>query len=180
MKMKTLITLLLFVSPIFGMNFEEMQAIVAKEHDDADLVPELSIFSKGREFEVTMVFTYPHNNTKTTHTVKIDAKIVDGKYEVVKFDLPNGFGMTLITEYDSDNQCYTKWIWQKGDKEARKMTGVALGRSVSWVLEYETPKGVVKSNGVESHTDDSTEWIESYFLDGKILHSMRGSAKKIR
>ena len=109
----------------------------------------------------------------------INVKVVDGKYNVTNFTLPNNIELTMITEYDVINKCFNKWIWQKGTKVARKVRGVSLGRSVSWVNEYETPQGLVKSNSLEVYTDDSVEWIESYFLEGKILHSIKGIASKI-
>lgn len=177
--MKVISILLILVSPLFAIPFEEMQVILSKEHNSDNLSKEIAIFPKGRIFEARIAHVHPENDAKSD-LVRVNSKIVEGKYLVAEFTLPNDIEIIMITKYDHNDKVYNKWVWQKGKKKSRKLIGIALGRSISWAYEYETPKGVVKSIGLDIYADDTSEWIESYFVEGKLWYTIKGTAKKIK
>ncbi|HAV64358.1 MAG TPA: hypothetical protein DCY13_18570 [Verrucomicrobiales bacterium] len=165
-----------------AMDASEIKAIVAKPHDDRNIVPELRVLTLGREFEIVASSGQPGGPlTKHAPVISKD-KVVEGRYVVSEFQPENTPAPVYeVVEYDGGEGVYRSWLLFPHGKVVEGV-GVALSeaRVVSWT-RLETPYGDnTQSVSVVKYTDDGGEWNEVIRNGSKIVFLNNGRARKVK
>ena len=181
--MKSILTTLaafaLSITSLLGLSADEIRTIAAKPHSRVNLTRELQIYPDIRTYKISIEYSFPEIEPKSTIKVEGTEKTVEGKY-IVSFATPPGQETEYISvaEYDKDLKMFKKWVLGPEDK-IFELTGLPdfRIRAIAWTGTLGDNRKILS---IEHHTDDATFWKTTYFEDGKFISHEKGAGRRTK
>ena len=180
MKIMVLLMTLVLAPLGFALDKEEILEISKKPHDRTGLSKEMKFFPIARGYTAELTIDHPDGETHKIKDIKVEEKVVDGKYLFSKMTHPDAPGdILMVVEFDEKVGVYRKSVMVGDEKVAESIgTVVPDTKSIAWTSTW--AEGGMSSLGNEHHTDGLVRWHEVLIEDGKVVNIQRGVAKKTK
>jgi len=164
------------------LNRADLLDISKQPHDRANLIEELKLFTKGREYAVFISRGESKDILKKSPTFIAKEKIVRGRFLVSEAKYPKSTKLTtVIVTFDESEKVYKKWTITPGYEIINSVgIGDTESRTISWFTTIGIGERKRNLIGLECYNDKMSNWKEITFNGRKIDKLVQGKAIKVR
>jgi hypothetical protein len=182
LKMKTTILSFIFVATnIFGMDADDINNLAKEPHNRENIIKPLEIYPDAREYKIKVRSGSTADALEAITELVAKEKVVQGRYIVSEAMLPGADKpLIMVVEYEAKTDTFKKWVLLSNGIVGSS-TGVANlnTRTIAWASDKahdEIPTTVT----IESHSNNKSEWKETFMQGGKIMSVSHGEATKTK
>jgi len=188
--MKILLILALSLAWVEGMTEKEILNLNKKDHDNIELIKELTIFPKARETSTAVSVESP-GNFKEKSTLTTKSKHLQGKYIIHETTIKNEHAkvhLINVITYSPKDKRYKMWTRSRitvKDKEpfsgVAEYDGLHIKGSdyITW-SQIPIPGKKLHSVIISKLKPDGEHWISYDYNNGKLTTIMEGIDKVIK